>query len=147
MHDSPYLNAASGLHKRKKIDVAVKYATVVGGAAGVVLGAQAGTDIYTFIASNIKGKSDQNSCTLTYGTDSDDGTYEGYAFQATTTGSKCDTTAIYKTILHAVQECADDLHAAKAVRGCCTFSHGGTWTGHLRLTANPDKFPATTVTC
>lgn len=146
MHDSPLLDT-SRIHKRKKIDVVVKVATVVGGGTGIVLGGKAGIDIYEYIAQKIKTKSDQKSCTLTYGTDSNDGTYEGYAFQATTSGSNCDTTAIYKTILNAVEECADDLNQAKAVRGCCTFTHGGTWTGHLRLTADPDKFPATSVSC
>jgi hypothetical protein len=147
MDTSPLLDTTSRIQKRKAIDVAVKVATVVGGSTGIVLGGKAGIDIYEYIAQKIKTKSDQKSCTLTYGTDSNDGTFEGYAFQATTSGSNCDTTAIYKTILNAVKECADDLHNAKAVRGCCTFTHGGTWTGHLRLTADPNKFPATTVSC
>ncbi|PKX91346.1 uncharacterized protein P174DRAFT_461940 [Aspergillus novofumigatus IBT 16806] len=44
-------------------------------------------------------KSNQNSCSLVYGTDSD-GTYvEGYAYEATTSGENCDTTAEKKTIL------------------------------------------------
>jgi hypothetical protein len=147
MDTSPLLDTTSRIQKRKAIDVAVKVATVVGGSTGIVLGGKAGIDIYEYIAQKIKTKSDQKSCTLTYGTDSNDGTFEGYAFQATTSGSNCDTTAIYKTILNAVKECADDLHNAKAVRGCCTFTHGGTRTGHLRLTADLNKFPATTVTC
>jgi hypothetical protein len=126
------LNVTS-LEKRRKIDVVVAVATVVGSTASVVIAANAGTDIYEYIAQKIKDKSDRNSCTLTYGTDSDDGSYEGYAFQATTTGSNCDTTAIYQTILNAVEGCANKLHNARSVRGCCKSSHGGTWTGHLRF--------------
>jgi hypothetical protein len=139
LEDSPLLNL-TGLEKRKKIDLIVAVATVVGSTASVVIAANAGTDIYEYIAQKIKDKSDRNSCTLTYGTDSDDGSYEGYAFQATTTGSNCDTTAIYQTILNAVEDCANKLHNARSVRGCCKSSHGGTWTGHLRLTADPDQF-------
>lgn len=146
LETSALLNV-TGIEKRKPIEVVVAVATVVGAGASVVIASGAGPDIYKYIAQKIKDKSDQNSCTLTYGTDSNDGYFEGYAFQATTTGSKCDTTAIYKTVLNAVQDCADDLHNAKAVRGCCKFSHGGTWTGHLRLTGDPNKFPATSVPC
>jgi hypothetical protein len=140
LEDSPLLNV-TGFEKRRKIDVVVAVATVVGSTASVVIAANAGTDIYEYIAQKINDKSNRNSCTLTYGS------YEGYAFQATTTGSNCDTTAIYQTILNAVEDCANKLQNARSVRGCCKFSHGGTWTGHLRLTADPDQFPATTVNC
>jgi hypothetical protein len=95
----------------------------------------------------IKSKSDKNSCTLVYGTDHDDGYYEGYAYQATTIGSRCDTTAIQKSINDAVRTCATKLHKARAVTGYCKFSHGGSWHGHLRLSANPDRYPVRSAQC
>ncbi|RHZ49224.1 uncharacterized protein CDV56_105778 [Aspergillus thermomutatus] len=108
--------------------------------------ANAGLEIYEDIAAMIKSKSNQNSCSLVYGTDSD-GTYvEGYAYEATTSGENCDTTAEKKTIIAAVEKCANKLNGQGAIRGCCTMNHGGTWTGHLRLTASPSLYPAHTVT-
>lgn len=144
--DSPLLNTTS-LEARGAIEVTVAVATVISSAASVVLAGNAAADLYNTIAAKIKAKSDANSCTLTYGTDSDDGYYEGYAYEATTTGSNCDTTAILTTIQKAVKKCATKLSDAGASRGCCKFRHGGTWTGHLRLTAEPVKLPVTSVTC
>jgi hypothetical protein len=124
----------------------VQFSRVIDDSASKLL--DTGIDTYGYLAQMAKSRSDQNSCTLTYGTDSNDGIIEGYAFNATVTGSNCDdTSAVYGEILSAVQECADNLHDAHAVRGCCTFSHGGMWKGHLRLTADPGKFPAASVTC
>ncbi|PYH85790.1 hypothetical protein BO82DRAFT_371237 [Aspergillus uvarum CBS 121591] len=88
-----------------------------------------------YIAAMIKAKSTADSYV------------EGYAYEATTSGSNCESTAEKKTILAAVEKCATALNAAGAVRGCCTRTHGGTWEGHLRLTAEPSVYPATTVTC
>ncbi|KAF5246304.1 hypothetical protein FAUST_1421 [Fusarium austroamericanum] len=79
--------------------------------------------------------------------DSDGHHVEGYAYQATTSGHDCKTTAERKTILAAVKKCADILHANGVINGCCKFSHGGTWTGHLRLTSQPSKYPAHSVNC
>lgn len=105
-------------------------------------------DIYEYLAQMIKSRSDQNSRTLSYGTDANEGIFEGYAFNATVTGSNCDdTSAVYGEILSAVQECAESSHNAHAVRGCCGFSHGGMWKGQLRLTADPETFPAASVAC
>ncbi|PYI31323.1 hypothetical protein BP00DRAFT_475271 [Aspergillus indologenus CBS 114.80] len=135
------------LAKRTGIATAVAYATVVGGVSTVVLAAEAGVNIYEYIAAIIKAKSTADSCTITYGVDSEESYVEGYAYEATTSGSNCETTAEKKTILAAVEKCATALNAAGAVRGCCTMTHGGTWEGHLRLTAEPSVYPATTVTC
>lgn len=143
---SPLLNT-TGLEARGAIKVSVAVATVIGSGASVIIAGNAAVDLYDNIAAKIKAKSNANSCTLTYGTDSDDGYYEGYAYEATTTGSNCDTTALLKTIQTAVKKCATDLSTGGATRGCCKFTHGGTWTGHLRLTAEPVKFPVTSVTC
>jgi hypothetical protein len=63
-------------------------------------------DLYDNIAAKIKAKPDHNSCTLVYGTDHDDVYYEGYAYQATTTGKNCDTTATQKTINNECAGCA-----------------------------------------
>lgn len=143
---SPLLNT-TGLEKRKKIDVAVKVATIAGGGGSIVLAANAALEPYKSIATIIKSHSNANSCTLEYGTDYGHGTYEGYAFYVTTTGKNCDTTALYKTILKAVKNCADRLHNAHAIRGCCNFTHGGTWHGHLKLSGNPSSFPANGAAC
>jgi hypothetical protein len=125
---------------------AVQFSRVIDNPASKLL--DTGIDIYGYLAQMAKSRSDRNSCTLTYGTDSNDGIFEGYAFNATVTGLKCDdTTAIYEELITAVQGCADDLHNAHAVRGCCGFSHGGMWKGQLRLTADPEAFPAASVAC
>ena len=116
-------------------------------APGVIVAGNSAIQLYDNIAAKIKSKSDKNSCTLVYGTDHDDGCYEGYAYQATTTGKKCDTTAIEKSINDAVRTCATKLHKARAVTGCCRFSHGGSWRGHLRLSANPDRYPIKPAQC
>ncbi|KAF7158694.1 hypothetical protein CNMCM5623_003858 [Aspergillus felis] len=135
------------LEKRTGITAVVVAATIVNSISSVILAANAGLEIYEDIAAIIKSKSNQNSCSLVYGIDSD-GTYvEGYAYEATTSGENCDTTAEKKTILAAVEKCANKLNAQGAIRGCCTMNHGGTWTGHLRLTASPSLYPAHTVTC
>lgn len=39
-------------------------------------------------------------------------------------------------------ESADRLHEARAVRGFCRSSDGGTWAGQLRLTAEADGWPS-----
>lgn len=145
--EDSHLLQDTGLERRKAIDVVVAVSTAAGAGFTAIIAANAAVDLYDNIAAKIKAKSDANSCTLTYGTDGDDGYYEGYAYQATTTGSDCDTTAIQKTINNAVAECANSLHAAGMVRGCCRFSHGGDWTGHLRLTNAPNTYPATSVNC
>ncbi|GIK05228.1 hypothetical protein Aspvir_009332 [Aspergillus viridinutans] len=84
--------------------------------ADVILAANAGLEIYEDIVAIIKSKTNQNSCSLVYGTDSD-GTYvEGYAYEATTSGENCDTTAEKKTILAVVEKCANKLNAQGAIR-------------------------------
>ncbi|KMK58579.1 hypothetical protein Y699_07806 [Aspergillus fumigatus Z5] len=75
-----------------------------------------------------KSESDQNSCSLVYGTDSD-GTYvEGYAYEATTSGENCDTTAKKKTIIAAVNTQSHVKVSAAA--------------GSRHHIENPDKQPA-----
>jgi hypothetical protein len=145
--DSPLLNATAditNLQKRAAINVVI--ASVAAG-AGVIVAGNCAVQLYDNIAAKIKSKSDKNSCTLVYGTDHDDGYYEGYAYQATTTGSRCDSTAIQKSINDAVRTRATKLHKARAVTGCCKFSHGGSWHGHLRLSANPDRYPVKSAQC
>jgi hypothetical protein len=145
--NSPLLNTTdtTALQKRQSINV-----VIAGVAAGgtVIIAGNAAVDLYDNIAAKIKAKSDHNSCTLIYGTDHDDGYYEGYAYQATTTGKNCDTTAIQKTINNAVRNCATKLNKARAVTGCCNFRHGGgSWHGHLRLSADPDRYPVRSAQC
>ncbi|KAJ5927867.1 hypothetical protein N7466_006823 [Penicillium verhagenii] len=136
------------LSKRTSITVIAEAATVIGGTATVIIAANSGVSIYKYIAGIMKSKSDDNSCTLTWGTDTGDGYVEGYAYEATTTGSNCETTAEKKTMVKAVEKCANYLHDSGATRGCCKMNHGGgTWRGHLRLSAEPTKYPAHSVTC
>lgn len=142
----PQNDTSPALTARKSISITNVWIGFTG-AGTIVLAAKAGLDMYDNIAAKIAKKSKDNSCTLTYGTDSDDGYYMGYAYYAATTGKNCDTTAIKETVHNAVSKCADRLHDAGTVRGCCAFSHGGTWSGHLQLTADPVKYPATSVTC
>jgi hypothetical protein len=141
--ESPLLNntETTALQKRKTIDVVI--------AAGIAIGSliSAGKAASDFIAAKIKEQSDRNSCTFIHGTIHDGQTYLEYAYHATTTGKNCDTTAILKTIQNAVQKCADALHRAGSVMGCCNFSHGGTWTGHLQLSADPKNDPAAWAGC
>jgi hypothetical protein len=146
--DSPLLNIAQTdppqpiSRRGTPIDVTFAAGTAAGTAILVGLAA------YDLIASKIKDLSNDNSWTLTQGTVWDDKHYLGYAYHATTTGSRYDTTAELKTIQHAVAECAEDLHKAGVVVGCCNFRHGrhGTWHGHLQLSADP-KFPAKNAKC
>ncbi|KAH6950839.1 hypothetical protein HG530_011525 [Fusarium avenaceum] len=131
---------------RRQIDVTA-WAGVVSAGGTVVIAANSALGIYSSIADMIKSKAKSNSCSLATGTDSDAHRVEGYAYKATSSGHDCKTTAERKTILAAVKNCADWLHSHGAIWGCCKFSHGGTWTGHLRLTSQPSKYPAHAVNC
>ncbi|KAJ6016337.1 hypothetical protein N7540_010928 [Penicillium herquei] len=139
-------DSADDLAKRTSITVVVERTLIVGGT--VLLGANAGITAWQTVAAIIKNKAEEKSCTLTYGADTTDDQTIGYAYEATTTETVCGSTAEKKTVLKAVKKCANNLHNAGATRGCCKFRHGdGSWTGHLRLTAEPEKYPATTVDC
>ncbi|KAJ5864005.1 uncharacterized protein N7529_005921 [Penicillium soppii] len=108
---------------------------------------KAAIEIRELLAGIIKSKSEADSCTLTYGTDISGDYFYGYAYKATTTGENCDTTAERKTILSAIENCATSLHSKGAAVGGCTFHHGGTWHGHLQLSAEPVIYPVHKVTC
>lgn len=135
---------AGPLQKRKKIKV--DWAGV-GVAFNIPISINNGLGIWDNIAAKIKGKSDENSCSATWGTAFDNEQYLGYAYHATSTGKNCDTTSIYDTIKTAVRDCASKLQDARAVVGCCNFSHGGTWMGHLQLSSAPDTYPAVNAAC
>lgn len=66
----------------------------------------------------------------------------GYLCRTTTTGKDCRTTAEVKTIAAAVGSCMNQANAMQATTVCCTFTHGGTWKGHLQLTSNVQQWPA-----
>ncbi|KAI6755626.1 hypothetical protein HG531_004732 [Fusarium graminearum] len=66
--------------------------------------AAGGTVIMGTIADLIKSKANSDSCSMTIGTDSDGHHVEGYAYQATTSGHDCKTTAERKAILAAVKK-------------------------------------------
>lgn len=108
---------------------------------------RAAPEIYDNIAAKIKAKSNEGSCSLTYGTQYDNTNFEGYAYKTTTSNGNFDTTAQVKTIRDAVHECADGLHDVGVVDGCCLFGHGGSWQGHLRIIADPVNHPAEEVNC
>lgn len=136
----------SVFEKRRQIDVTA-WATVALARGTTILAAEAGLNIYKEISDMIKSKSNDNSCSMTTGTDWNGHVVEGYAYLATTSGHDCKTTAETKTILAAVKDCANFQHRHGAISGCCKFSHGGTWTGYLRLTSQPSKYPAHAVNC
>jgi hypothetical protein len=139
-----YANYTSDLNKRTGISTVV---TAVKYGAKTIATVKQSIEILEFIAGLVKSKSEADSCTLTYGTDISGELFYGYAYKATTTGENCDTTAEKKTILSAVEKCATTLYKKGATVGCCTFHHGGTWHGHLQLSAMPNLYPAHTVTC
>ncbi|KAF5592300.1 uncharacterized protein FSUBG_10193 [Fusarium subglutinans] len=141
--DSSYVSA---FEKRRHIDLQT-WATVVGAGSATIMASESAVNIYKQIADIIKSKSNHNSCSMTTGTDSNGHMIEGYAYLATTSGHDCKTTAETKTILAAVKDCADWQHKHGAITGCCVLDHGGTWKGHLRLTSQPNKYPAHTVNC
>ncbi|PWY88193.1 hypothetical protein BO70DRAFT_286194 [Aspergillus heteromorphus CBS 117.55] len=134
------------LEKRKMITI-TSVVTTVKFAADIISIAKAVESIYEYIGGIIWVKSDIDTCTLTYGTDMSGDYYYGYAYKATTTDKNCDTTAEKKTIITAVENCAKKLNKKGATVGCCAFSHGGTWSGHLRLSADPSLYPVRTVDC
>ncbi|KAJ5116220.1 hypothetical protein N7456_000568 [Penicillium angulare] len=139
-----YDNTTSDLTKREGT---FTVATVVKTGAEVITPGKGAKEIWAFIAGIIKSKSEANSCTLNYGTDTSSEYFYGYAYKATTTGKDCGTTVEGKTILNAVDKCASTLHFKGAAVGCCTFRHGATWHGHLQLSAEPNIYPVHTVTC
>ncbi|GKZ30458.1 hypothetical protein AbraIFM66950_009168 [Aspergillus brasiliensis] len=139
-------DTTTDLEKRTGITIQ-KVVTTAKVASHVIFTVKAGLEIWEFLAGLIKSKSDANSCTLTYGTDVSGEKVLGYAYKATTTGSNCDTTAEKKTILAAVEKCVTTLHNSGTTVGCCEFNHGGTWHGHLRLSAEPSVYPVHAVDC
>lgn len=128
--------------QRVPINVTVTNTTSIAATGNLIIAADSSPGLYDWVARKITAASDANSCAAIYGTDFDGQVWEGYAYQTITKGLNCDTIAPYKTIRTAVGDCADRLHEAYAVRGCCRLSYGGTWTGQLRLTAEADGWPA-----
>ncbi|KAL8991797.1 MAG: hypothetical protein Q9169_007641, partial [Polycauliona sp. 2 TL-2023] len=60
----------------------------------------------------------------------------GINFEYQASGRNCDTTSERKTIEAAVQGCVERMRSAHATQMCCEFTHGGTWTGHMQVTAD-----------
>lgn len=140
-------NNTSALSRCTRSEIAMHTATVISSAASTIVATTSTPKIYDFIAGVIESKSDVNSCSLDFGADTEGTYFGGYAYKATTSGSNCHAQTGQKTILVAVKKCADRLHEHGATRGCCAFTLGGTWTGHLRLSAEPTEYPVTSVTC
>ncbi|CAF3451013.1 unnamed protein product, partial [Fusarium graminearum] len=99
------VNAAhvSQFDTRREINVMMWTAVAAAGGT-VIMGGESALDIYKTIADLIKSKANSDSCSMTIGTDSDGHHVEGYAYQATTSGHDCKTTAERKTILAAVKK-------------------------------------------
>ncbi|KAJ5296217.1 uncharacterized protein N7443_007110 [Penicillium atrosanguineum] len=142
--DYAHLYEHNYLDKRDTVEV---YTSVVVAGTSVILAAYAGLEIYEYVAEVIKQRSNADVCSLTYGDYTDGERIEGYAYRATTTGTNCQTTALESAIYAALRRCANKLHKGGATTGCCKFRHGGSWTGHLRLSAEPKKHPASDITC
>jgi hypothetical protein len=138
---SPLLKS-SDVHPRVPVDVVLTNSTTIVATNTLIIGVDAITPLYDWIAQNITVSSDAYSCALVYRTDFDGEVWEGFAYQTVLTGLDCDTTASCETIRAAVGECADRLHEARAVRGCCRINYGETWAGQLRLAAEADGWPA-----
>jgi hypothetical protein len=139
-------NDTSAIKRRTGITTTVAAATVLSAATNTIIAAASALTIYDFIADVIKSKSNSSSCTMTYGTDSDGTYFEGYAYEATTSGSNCDNCREENYSCSCGEMCKPSAHVRRHTR-CCTFSHGGAWTGHLRLTAESLKYPVIYVTC
>ncbi|KAJ5573577.1 uncharacterized protein N7459_008004 [Penicillium hispanicum] len=93
------------------------------------------------IAQEIDAQSESNSCAAVTGRKTGfDGVTYNYYYEASTSGSNCDTTAELKTIVSAIDDAWDDLGSHSAA--CLTMSHGGTWQGNLGITAMQSDYPA-----
>jgi hypothetical protein len=64
-------NDTTALTRRTGITTTVAAATVLSAATSTIIAASSALTIYEFIADVIKSKSNSNSCTMTYGTNSD----------------------------------------------------------------------------
>lgn len=108
----------------------------------------AAQDLDNGIAATIEDDPDITSCTAIYGTESDGGHYNGYAYEATVTGLGCDTNVpIFDAVQAAVKKFASDLHRRMATEGCSRFTYAGSWTGYLRLTTDSAKISITSIAC
>lgn len=93
------------------------------------------------IAGKMFSQSSAGSCAGVSGTLQDlDGQSYTYYYEAS--GRNCDTTAEIKTMVTALDNAWEDLGRISAL--CMTMRHGGgTWRGHLGLSAMQGDFPAT----
>jgi hypothetical protein len=145
-----WCSASETLDKRLTIEEWVALLSIGNMAAFVGLG------FANLMAAKIKSLSDTNSCGIVTGN------IDGYAFfliplllhfecqtltwhrrinyqyHASTTGSKCDTTAQEKTIRDAINRGLDFMVKHNVNQACFNMQHGGTWKGLLQL-ASSDK--------
>lgn len=87
------------------------------------------------------------SYSLIYSTKLNGESFDGYVYEATVRGMSGDTTLMKKSVLAAVERCATGLSEKSALVGCCPFSHGQTWHGNLRLSAEPGVHSVIQVDC
>jgi hypothetical protein len=93
------------------------------------------------IAGKMYSQSKAGSCAGVSGTLSDsNGVSITYYYEAS--GRNCDTTAEIQTMVHALDDAWNGLGSTSAL--CMTMRHGGgTWRGHLGVSAMQGDFPAT----
>jgi hypothetical protein len=91
------------------------------------------------MADKIYQQSAAKSCDPVTGvlTDSNGVSYNYYYYAS---GRNCDTTAEIKTIVSALDDAWEGLGSTSAL--CMTMSHGGTWRGHLGVSAMQSDYPA-----
>ncbi|KAJ5577662.1 uncharacterized protein N7459_006626 [Penicillium hispanicum] len=91
------------------------------------------------LANEIALKSQDQNCDPVTGrlTDFNGVTYN-YYYEAS--GRNCDTTAQMKTIVSAIDDAWNGMDSLSAV--CMTLDHGGTWRGHLGVSAMQSDYPA-----
>jgi hypothetical protein len=103
--------------------------------------------IHDTISSMFKNKEEPDSCVLSASTDSNGEYVDGYAYFVTTISRDCKATIEKEVIQEAIKKCAHWLHSNAALSGCCKSSQRGGWTGRVRLTSQPSKYPAHEVEC
>ncbi|KAM0355062.1 hypothetical protein ACHAPU_000913 [Fusarium lateritium] len=103
--------------------------------------------IYDTFSGMVKNKDTPEVCLLSASFDSADEYVDGYAYFVTEFSKDCKMPSDKDVILAAVKKCAHRLSPNGAMFGCCKSSEANGWTGEVRLTSEPGKYPAHEVKC
>jgi hypothetical protein len=95
---------------------------------GLVVFGAAGTIAYA-IGQHLFVQSQENSCALISGNEQD----AAWQYYATTSGTKCDTSASEDQIQSAVTLALKVMQQRNELVACFKFDHGGTWSGFLQV--------------